>query len=164
MGREVRRVPANWQHPKDDGGRYVPLSDGYAARLHDWKEDAAKWSRGEFPDYAGEESRRLSFEEWEGPPPDASEFMPDWPESERTHYMMYEDTSEGTPISPAFGTAEELARWLADTGASACGDMTASYEAWLSTIKRGSAPSMVISGGGVMQSGVDALHGMGDEG
>ena len=24
-GREVRRVPRSWQHPKDDRGRYVPL-------------------------------------------------------------------------------------------------------------------------------------------
>lgn len=162
MGREVRRVPANWRHPKNSSGRYVPLCDGYAARLRDWQEDAAKWSRGEFPDYVGEESKKLSFEEWEGPAPDASEFMPDWPESERTHYMMYEDTSEGAPISPAFETAEELARWLADTGASAFGDMTASYEAWLSTIKRGYAPSMSMTPVG-MVSGVEALHDRCDE-
>lgn len=25
MGREVRRVPANWQHPKNVEGHYVPL-------------------------------------------------------------------------------------------------------------------------------------------
>lgn len=25
MGREVRRVPAHWQHPKDGRGRYIPL-------------------------------------------------------------------------------------------------------------------------------------------
>lgn len=28
MGREVRRVPAEWQHPKDERGRYIPLFDG----------------------------------------------------------------------------------------------------------------------------------------
>ena len=25
MGREVRRVPADWQHPKGNNGRYLPL-------------------------------------------------------------------------------------------------------------------------------------------
>jgi hypothetical protein len=157
MGREVRRVPASWEHPKDAKGRYVPLRDGYGSDLRAWNEAAEKWSRGEFPDYAGEEDRMLSFEEWEGPCPDASEYMPDWPNSERTHIMMYEDTTEGTPISPAFEAAEELAKWLADTGASAFGGMTASYEAWLSTINRGFAPSMVISAKGVMHSGVEAI-------
>jgi len=49
--------------------------------------------------------------------------------------MMYETCTEGTPISPAFATPEELARWLADNEASAFGGMTASYEGWLRTIK-----------------------------
>ena len=64
-------------------------------------------------------------------------FMPDWSPDEATHYMMYETCSEGTPISPAFATPEELARWLTDTGASISGSMRASYEQWLS-IARGS--------------------------
>lgn len=136
MGREVRRVPADWQHPRysaDDAphdkavGRFKPLNDGYA-------DTAAR-----FMEMATEE-----------------EYMPDWPEADRTHFMMYEDTSEGTPISPAFATPEELARWLADTGASSFGSMTASYEAWLRVAKGGFAPSAVIGPDG-FQSGVEAL-------
>jgi len=57
--------------------------------------------------------------------------------------MMYENTSEGTPISPPFETPEELARWLADNNASAFGGMTATYEQWLATCKGLYAPSMV---------------------
>ena len=61
--------------------------------------------------------------------------------------MMYEDTTEGTPISPAFETPEELARWLADTGASAFGSLTATYDEWLNMIKRGSSVSAAIIDG-----------------
>jgi hypothetical protein len=82
--------------------------------------------------------------------------MPNWPAEQRTHYMMYEDTSEGTPISPAFETPEELARWLVDNKASAFSDMTADYEHWLRAARGAWSPGMVIADG-VMQSGVQAL-------
>jgi hypothetical protein len=82
--------------------------------------------------------------------------MPEWPESERTHLQMYESTSEGTPISPVMETPEQLARWLADNGASAFGDMTATYEQWLETAKDGWAPSGMMIGG-VMMSGVEGM-------
>lgn len=147
MGREVRRVPANWQHPKDERtGRYKPLyqGEGYA--------DSAK----DFMGIANAEGLQAAID-WHGQAPDQNDYMPNWPESERTHYMMYEDTSEGTPISPAFATPEELARWLADTGASAFGDSTASYEAWLRVANGGYAPSAVYTPEHGLQSGVEAL-------
>jgi len=82
--------------------------------------------------------------------------MPDWPEGEATHYMMYEDTSEGTPISPAFATPEELAQWLVDNNASAFAGARASYEAWLRVARGGWACSAVLHNG-VLESGVEAL-------
>ena len=93
--------------------------------------------------------------EWCGCP-NKEDFMPDWPAEQCTHLMMYEDTSEGTPISPAFATPEELARWLTDNGASAFGSSTGSYEGWLRVAKGGWAPSMVATSEGIT-SGVDAL-------
>ncbi len=77
-------------------------------------------------------------------------------------WQMWETTSEGSPMSPVFETPEELARWLADTEASAFGDMTASYEEWLGMITgHGSAPSAVLyintDGKGHMESGVTAF-------
>lgn len=62
-----------------------------------------------------------TIEEWCGPRPVPEDYMPDWQEEERTHLQMYESTTEGTPISPIMATKEELARWLADTNASAFG-------------------------------------------
>lgn len=161
MGREVRRVPSGWQHPKDEHGRYVPLFDGgtYRARTLEWDEEYAKWSRGEFPDYADEDSRKLSYEEWNGARPNPDDYMPNWPDSERTHLMMYEDTTEGTPISPAFDTPEKLAQWLADTGASSFGSSTANYEAWLRVARGGWAPSAVFTPNAGLISGVEAMGG-----
>lgn len=39
MGREVRRVPQNWEHPKDQHG-YIPLFDGHKKAAREW--DACK--------------------------------------------------------------------------------------------------------------------------
>lgn len=171
MSREVRRVPADWQHPKYPAdhyrthlrGRYVPLYEGgaYPARAAEWDEEFAQWRLGLYRSYGdGEkwqpiepEDRGLRYTEYAGERPSPDDYMPDWPEAERTHLMMYEDTSEGTPKSPAFLTPEELARWLADNGASSFGHDTATYEQWLFVCRGGWAPSAVMADG-VMMSGV----------
>lgn len=138
MSREVRKVPANWQHPADghySNGevRYDPLFDGatFEAKAAEWDNSAAQWARGEFPTDADEACRALSFEQWDGPRPDPAHYMPLWADSERTYFMMYETTSEGTPISPAFATKEELARWLVDQNESFYAGQGLSYEEWL---------------------------------
>ena len=71
-------------------------------------------------------------------------------------WQMWETTSEGSPMSPVFATPEELARWLADTGASAFGRQGATYEEWLGMCREGWAPSAVMSNG-VIRSGVAAV-------
>lgn len=167
MGREVRRVPANWQHPKNEKDTYIPLlGRSFASDDAEWSEEYAEWQRGmrrnykaDGPKYVARTGDELGmrFTEWHGRRPNPDDYMPDWPEAERTHWQMYEDTSEGTPISPVMDSPEALARWLADSGASAFAEMTATYEQWLGTINRGWACSGVMTGG-VMRSGVAALH------
>ncbi|MDD4972322.1 MAG: hypothetical protein PHT07_23075 [Paludibacter sp.] len=169
MGREVRRVPPNWEHPTKNG-EYVPLFEpGYEQALAEWEEQQQKWEEGFRRNYfdgpkwipKDENLKEMPFEEWHGVRPEKSEYMPSWKDSERTHYQMYETTSEGTPISPVMKSPEELARWLADNKASAFGDMTASYEEWFCTIKRGSAPSMILQvgdKGATLKSGVESCH------
>lgn len=142
MGREVRKVPADWEHPKTESGDYIPLSEGYA--------EAAK----EFMELANKEGLQRAVDYFGGAP-DQNDFMPDWEEHEKTHFQMYEDTTEGTPISPPMQTEEDLARWLADNKASAFGGHTATYEQWLNTIRAGWAPSMVMRNGH-LQNGVEA--------
>jgi hypothetical protein len=146
MGREVRRVPATWEHPKDEQGRFIPMHQTYT--------DYTDYTEGEI-----EEGLREGWLKGE-PPFYGQAVMPQWPEAERTHYQMYEDCTEGTPISPPMETPEALARWLADTGASSFGGMTASYEAWLRVCRGGWAPSCVIAGGR-LESGVSFDPGAG---
>lgn len=161
MSREVRMVPGDWQHPRDEHGKFIPLLGGsFADRLARWDEDAGQWARGFVRDFVtgtwepkADKYASLSFEEWDGRRPEVSDYMPDWPPERRTHYQMYETTSEGTPISPIAATPECLAKWLADNGASAFGDMTATYDEWLGMIRKGWAPGMIIAGGH-MDSGV----------
>lgn len=164
MGRKVRMVPPDWVHPVDSKGNHVPLHDGctLASALEDWDEGQAAWNRGEVEDYSGKGLWKprptdvASYADWSGERPDPKDYTPAFPESTATHFMMYEDTSEGTPISPAFATPEELARWLSDNNASAFAGETASYEAWLATIKRGFAHSATLTDGRLV-SGVEDL-------
>lgn len=78
-------------------------------------------------------------------------------------WQIWETTSEGSPITPAFATPEECARWAADNGASVFGAsvfgyQTATYETWLKFLTGpGWAPSAVITGG-QMKSGVEAVN------
>ena len=166
MGREIRMVPADWQHPRDEDGSFKSLHDGFNKDLDEWNEGNDKWRQGFISKWtkAGYEWEPRgdtcpsckSYADWAGDQPKSDEYMPDWPPEQRTHLMMYENTSEGSPISPAFKTPEELARWLADNKASAFGGMTATYEQWLATCKSGYAPSAVLTSRG-LESGVSAM-------
>jgi hypothetical protein len=157
MGREVRRVPATWEHPEDYRGGYMPLfDDDFLALSREWMDNALAWEAGTHPAAAEHKATHPFYWQWDGAPPNEDDYMPAWPASERTHYQMYETTSEGTPVSPVMESPEALARWLADNGASACGSQTASYDAWLRVCRGGYAPSMVLAGGRLM-SGVEAL-------
>lgn len=175
MGREVRRVPKDWVHPKRRSEGYQPMHDeSLAEAQRDWDVRAAQWAKGLMqksydkpptaPDCEWEpvyESLKdMPYAEADGErpgssPEDAAYYRPDWPEETRTHLQMYENTTEGTPISPVMETPEELARWLTDNEASAFGRMKATYEQWLTTIRRGWSVSMMRVDGRLM-SGVEA--------
>jgi len=169
MGREVRMVPKAWEHPRNEDGNFIPLCKGsYATRAAEWDFAREQWGKGLQEDWAGGWKARdgnaltiARYTDWAGPRPSPDDYMPEWPEEVATHLMMYEDTSEGTPISPAFATPEELARWLADNNASAFANDTATYEQWLSTCKRGWAVSAVMVAGGPMTSGVAGMDAFG---
>lgn len=169
MGREVRRVPADWKHPRSDGNEEdVDWAQGRPCfkalyELHEpIEEKQAEYDTEavEFYQSGQAADNNCSYHDYHGKRPDAEDYMPYWPEEERTHYQMYENTSEGTPISPVCETPEELARWLTDNKASAFASMTASYEEWLSMCKDGFACSMVVAessdGKQAIMSGVQA--------
>jgi hypothetical protein len=93
----------------------------------------------------------------------------EWQRKERDAPLMDEDpqftpgawfqmwqTVSGKPYTPAFETAEELARWCADHPWGMEVGSPVPYETWLRFIHGpGWAPSMVMDANGI-QSGVDA--------
>lgn len=145
MGREIRRVPANWQHPKDEGGFYLPLSDyDYATAAREWlkqlQEHEAKVV--EFGrDVVKEQGHHVRYHwEWEGPPQE--EFCRSPFTEAPTCYQIYETVTEGTPTSPVFSTLDELQAWLTSEGYSAVAAQRFAEEGW--------APSAVFTRSGVV--------------
>lgn len=160
MGREVRRVPKDWEHPIIEYGcmnksifkNYDPTKNyGYP---HSFEPLMAgyKESKDEFEKIYKEKGLQEAIE-WCGAP-DINDYMPEWKEEEKTHYQMYENTTEGSPISPVMETKEGLARWLADNNASSFGSDTATYEQWLVMIESQWCFSMGIVDGEI-KSGVE---------
>jgi hypothetical protein len=134
MGREVRRVPPNWEHPKKDYpnhrlGRmeqdYQPMRDNdVESAWIEWQREFAKWIGGEGDrirekygdeDYPKDEPYR-SFCGWHGEPPDPDYYRPRWDESTATWFQVYETVSEGTPVTPPFATKDELVEYLSTYG------------------------------------------------
>ncbi len=177
MGREVRMIKPGWEHPTDGTyangeTRYNPLLGvpGYEKAAAHWDACNALWEQGLMDDWSpGEDIYSIAprskpksdyalefdtYAEWSGERPIPEDYMPTWVEGEATMYVMYEDTSEGTPISPPFADPYELAQWLANTGASSFGGCTSSYENWLSMILgSGYSVGMVMDADGI-RSGV----------
>ena len=144
MSREVRMVPKNWEHPKDEGGNYIPMFEGSFVHMSnsEWDLGKAMWDNGFIFDYEKQDwikksqhQNSLTYDKWAGKRIDEDAHMPNWDASEKTHYMMYETTSEGTPMSPAFKTPEELAHWLENNNVPWFADYTTSCEEWLKIIK-----------------------------
>ena len=161
MSRQVMMVPQDWEHPKKEDGKYQPMFFEYWPDvIADWMKEYKLWQKGQHPDQLDTDydTDGVRYHEWAGfPDPDC--YMHERIlEENRTHYQMYETTSEGTPISPVFKTAEELARWLTDNRASAFADMTCSYDQWLAMINGpGSSFSAALIGGKLI-SGVEAIN------
>lgn len=144
MGRAIRKVPKDWEHPKKNG-RYIPKHTSkisFLEMLEKWLEKAKAWEKGEHPDQQlGEIAHSVGaisggssfchYWEWDEHVPDPDYYMPYWADEERTHYQMYETTTEGTPITPVLSTQEEVARWCADNEASVFAKDLATYEQWL---------------------------------
>jgi len=125
MGREIRRVPINWSHPKKKDGSYRPLSQYNFIEIYkDWEDDLKKWyeRHGKWQKgfiYSWEKKCFIKFieissydnyTEYAGDPP--SPPNPDDLMPKGKWYQLYENVSEGTPLSPPFHTKEELSSWL----------------------------------------------------
>lgn len=116
MGREIRRVPPNWQHPQTERMghmRYQPMYESnYAEKKKEWLDGLAAWENKTHEDYA---SYRGEYWEWSGNPPERDYYIP-YSKEDATWYQAYETVSEGTPTSPPFETQDELITYLVTNG------------------------------------------------
>jgi len=125
MTREIRRVIADWEHPRKV---YQGYFDDYTEELRDIPmidesvQDA--WDRfcQEYQSYV--ESNPEVVEKYKGYfqrvlPPDPEHYRPQWRKEDMTWYQMYEivsDEGEGVPITPPFATQQELIDYLMGNG------------------------------------------------
>lgn len=153
MGREIRRVPANWNHPKDEDGSYQPLRDDYVGSLKYYKEEVDNFiknmtevvQKGTVKIYentfdSAQEAYKYLTEDGQMEKPDIADFMPsgEW-------YQLFENVSEGTPLSPPFATTKELIDWLSNN--KDFWGHTWNREGAESIVKHGFAMSGVMTGG-----------------
>lgn len=117
MGREVRRVPPHWAHPRDSQGKYLPMLDrNYDDVAQSWLKECIDWSQGTHDAQKRDHGKNCKyFWEWNGNPPDIDYFRP-YKDEEATWFQVYETVSEGTPITPPFETKEELVEYLVKYG------------------------------------------------
>ena len=171
MGREIRMVPPNWEHPMKDpppihwipgvGLRHDPsfqpmYDKTFDDAAKDWRDEFAKWERGERESYfnASEYPNGIEFWEWHGEPPDRKYYRP-WKDEDATWVQLWETVSEGTPVSPPFATREELAQYLAVNGDywdQKRGDGGWGIESARAFVEVGWAPSMMVRDGVITDS------------
>ncbi len=106
MGRELRRVKKGWEHPKSNNGGYAPIMDmSFEEAIETWIEEYQDWLKDE-------DDEKYSLEDSIGSPPQIQYYRPHWEEGEATWVQVYENVSEGSPITPAFETKDELVDWM----------------------------------------------------
>lgn len=144
MGREIKRIDINWDWFEKKGNKtwegYLldnevtcPLCEGTGKGKGTW---------GCVQCY-GEGKVRLKVE-----PPKGY--------GNESGYQVWQDVSEGGPVSPVFLKPEDLANWMVENDTSIT--KGTSYEGWLNMIKsEGFAPSGIVSTDGY-GSGVKMLY------
>lgn len=165
MGREIRRVPANWQHPEIEdyrGKRYQPMYERcFESAMNDWLADFDRIRQGNLTDIEkecyGEGLAALGAWMNDEKPPNPSYYVPYKPE-DTTWFQAYETVSEGTPVSPAFATEDELIQYLCDNGDfwdQKRGDKPLNRGAYTAFVRQKHAFSMVVTTDGRAMSGVE---------
>jgi len=116
MGREIRRVPPNWEHPKKDDGQYQCLLDEeYETAANIWLADCIAWADGTHIECKEYKEECPFYWDYAGSAPKEEYYRPVFTE-EPTWVQVYETVSEGTPVTPPFETKEELVEYLVENG------------------------------------------------
>ncbi len=119
MGREIRRVPVYWEHPKDELGNYKPMCDkDIETAGREWLDNCIAWDNGTHEDIIDDPELKMLYPFFwmlYGDPPDEKTNRQKF-ESEPTWFQVYETVSEGTPVTPPFSTEQKLIDYLVEYG------------------------------------------------
>ncbi len=108
MGREIRRVPPNYEPPMCQSGQEIhqpKYNETWKQAVNEWKEGYRKWEEGIHED-------KENYEFWEYSSPPNRFYYLDYETEDATWYQVYETVSEGTPVTPSFETKQELIDYL----------------------------------------------------
>ncbi len=123
MGREIRRVPSGWKHPRNERG-FIPMYGPFDDALARWEEEKLQWEAGthRIQQKLGANAKKWKYEDefqqpvlGDGPNPPRGSHSP-FSASEATYYQVYEDETEGTPVSPVLSTLDEVIEWCVAQG------------------------------------------------
>ncbi len=169
MGRDVRRVPPHWEHPKYTeanatnpewvGDPHPCYDETYDDAAQEWMAKLLAWEAGDNPDR--EEYGERYFWDLEGAPPDKNYYRPAFTE-EPTWFQLYETVSEGAPVSPPFATEDELIGYLCTHGDywsqkrradhTRMDDPVPTREQATALVRQGGGFTMLVSDGKIMNS------------
>jgi hypothetical protein len=126
----------------DEDGNYIPMHDeDYESAGKAWITELMAWERGDHPKRKLlDEAGCVFYWDYIAPPPDERVCRPKF-DVKPTCYQLYENTSEGTPISPVFATLEEFTQYLLGLGHS--------EKAVRVFLEKGFAPSMYMGREGI---------------
>ena len=126
MGREIRRVPVDFEHPTEEqelpGGQskriFKPcFAEAFATANARWDREEAQWRAGRHPNQEPGRETPDSYAEWAGEAPNPDDYLPEEFDPETaTGWCLYEVVTEGTPITPVFESAAALIDYLATEG------------------------------------------------
>ena len=151
MGLEARRIPLDFKHPTEqfvdehgkDRTRFIPCFENtFSEATAEYERNRTAWMAGTHPDQKRYDNTPDTYEVWAGEPPRRENHLPEsFDRAAATGWCLYENVTEGTPVTPVFETCEQLIEHLVKKGAGAWGRM--SKEAAEEVVARGA-----VSGSG----------------
>lgn len=150
MGREIRKVTPDWEHPKDRTGDGQPLYDNdYDTAAAEWEAEYAEFMALS-PEEREEKYGCQHYWEYSNPPDEEYYRKEKWTPEQATAYQIYETVTEGTPVSPVFPDLDHMIQWLIGQGYSETAAKKFAESGW--------APSMTITPTAGLRMDIHALE------
>ncbi len=113
MGREIRKVPKGWEHPRDERGHFQPLHDRtFKEVAEEWWSSAVAWHKGDVSEIDEKYRKKYPwYWQFNGDPPTSIYYRDEFT-APADCFQIYENVSEGTPVSPVFDSIDDMIAWM----------------------------------------------------